>query len=458
MANKNPLIVFTGLAVAAVAGVLGVTRERWAGDTAQPVALSQPAGSTAVETGSSTSGQSTVTQAAPAETAVTPAAPAEVAAAPAVPQAASSATPTEQPAVAAAQPEAPAVAQPEAPATETPPAAAPAAAPAAPQQVASAQPAAEPAPAQPVFAPAAPVVPTFDTVRVEKTGEAVIAGRAEPNAQVVVLLDGQQVGSTTATADGSFVVVPEKALPPGSGALTIQAKTANEVAALKSDQQVAIMVPEGAAKLPLVAVMTPGAPTKVLQKPAADQDDAAHVTLDAIDYDAQGNILFSGKAAPGAALRLYVDNQALTDTGAGPDGAWTVSSAAIEPGNHMVRVDALDAAGKVTARVELPFTREAASAVAQAETPDAAAPAGTDQPKKGKVVIQPGNNLWRIARVIYGDGRRYTEIFDANKDLIKDPDRIYPGQVFATPKVVPPESIDPARRAPLQPDEAASAQ
>lgn len=446
MANKNPLIVFTGLAVAAVAGVLGVTRERWAGDATQPVALSQPAGSTAVETSSGTSGQSNVAQTAPAETAATPAAPAEVAAAPAAPQPASPAAPAEQPAVAAAQPEAPA-------------AEAPAAAPAAPQQVASAQPAAEPAPAQSVVAaPAAPVVPTFDTVRVEKTGEAVIAGRAEPNAQVVVLLDGQQIGATTATADGSFVVVPDKALPAGSGALTIQSKTASETAALKSDQQVAVMVPEGAAKLPLVAVMTPGAPTKVLQKPAAEQADAAHVTLDAIDYDAQGNILFSGKAAPGAALRLYVDNQALTDTGAGTDGAWSVSSSAIEAGNHMVRVDALDAAGKVTARVELPFTREAASAVAQVEAPDAAAPAGTDQPKKGKVVIQPGNNLWRIARVIYGDGRRYTEIFDANKDLIKNPDRIYPGQVFATPKVVPPESIDPARRAPLQSDEAASAQ
>lgn len=438
MANKNPLIVFTGLAVAAVAGVLGVTRERWAGDATQPVALSQPAGSTAAETSSGTAGQSTVTQTAPAETAVTPAAPAEVAAAPA----ASPAAPAEQPAVAAAQPEAPA-------------AEAPAAAPAAQQQVASAQPAAEPAPAQPVVAPAAPVVPTFDTVRVEKTGEAVIAGRAEPNAQVVVLLDGQQIGSTTATADGSFVVVPDKALPAGSGALTIQSKTASETVALKSDQQVAVMVPEGAAKLPLVAVMTPGAPTKVLQKPAAEQADASHVTLDAIDYDAQGNILFSGKAAPGAALRLYVDNQALTDTGAGADGAWSVSSAAIEPGNHMVRVDALDAGGKVTARVELPFTREAASAVAQAEAPDAAAPA---EPKKGKVVIQPGNNLWRIARVIYGDGRRYTEIFDANKELIKNPDRIYPGQVFATPKVVPPETIDPAQRTPLQTDEAASAQ
>jgi nucleoid-associated protein YgaU len=75
-----------------------------------------------------------------------------------------------------------------------------------------------------------------------------------------------------------------------------------------------------------------------------------------------------------------------------------------------------------------------------------------------RIVIQPGNNLWRIARVIYGDGRRYTEIFDANKELIKNPNRIYPGQVFATPKVVPPETIDPAQRTPLQSDEAASAQ
>ena len=75
------------------------------------------------------------------------------------------------------------------------------------------------------------------------------------------------------------------------------------------------------------------------------------------------------------------------------------------------------------------------------------------QPRKGRVVIQPGNNLWRIARVIYGQGVEYTTIYEANKELIRNPDLIYPGQIFSTPDVVPPEEIDPKRRKPLSAEE-----
>ena len=48
--------------------------------------------------------------------------------------------------------------------------------------------------------------------------------------------------------------------------------------------------------------------------------------------------------------------------------------------------------------------------------------------------MQPGNSLWRIARRNYGEGPRYTVIYQANKERIKDPDLIYPGQVFVVPK------------------------
>ncbi len=46
---------------------------------------------------------------------------------------------------------------------------------------------------------------------------------------------------------------------------------------------------------------------------------------------------------------------------------------------------------------------------------------------------QPGQNLWRIARSTYGRGVRYTVIYAANRDTIRDPRLIYPGQVFAVP-------------------------
>ncbi len=52
----------------------------------------------------------------------------------------------------------------------------------------------------------------------------------------------------------------------------------------------------------------------------------------------------------------------------------------------------------------------------------------------GKAIIRRGDNLWTIARRVYGRGIRYTTIYDANTAQIRDPDRIYPGQVFDLPQ------------------------
>ncbi len=73
------------------------------------------------------------------------------------------------------------------------------------------------------------------------------------------------------------------------------------------------------------------------------------------------------------------------------------------------------------ARVESPFSR-----VAQADT-------GLSL-REGSVVVQPGNSLWRIARRVYGEGMRYSVIYEANLGQIRDPDLIYPGQIFTLPE------------------------
>jgi nucleoid-associated protein YgaU len=85
----------------------------------------------------------------------------------------------------------------------------------------------------------------------------------------------------------------------------------------------------------------------------------------------------------------------------------------------MLRADELGADGKVAARAETRFQRDSMVAFA---------------PGQNIVVVQPGNSLWRIARRVYGDGVRFTTIYDANREQIGDPDLIFPGQVFAVPK------------------------
>jgi nucleoid-associated protein YgaU len=149
-------------------------------------------------------------------------------------------------------------------------------------------------------------------------------------------------------------------------------------------------------------------------------DSKAPVALDTVDYDDKGDVVFSGKAKPGEKVQVYVDNKLVGIAAAGTDGRWTLRpTTPVKPGNHDIRVDKVAETGKVLARIELTFVR---------------AKPFTSLPNQTVVIIQPGNNLWRIASKVYGDGLRYTEIFQANADQIRNADLIYPGQVFGLPK------------------------
>ncbi len=47
--------------------------------------------------------------------------------------------------------------------------------------------------------------------------------------------------------------------------------------------------------------------------------------------------------------------------------------------------------------------------------------------------VQKGESLWKIAEKHYGSGAKYMVIFEANRPMLSDPDKIYPGQVLRIP-------------------------
>lgn len=280
-----------------------------------------------------------------------------------------------------------------------------------------------PATEQPASAPEAKAedksIPTFDIVRVERDGSTVVAGRALPGAKVSIMANGQVVGTATADNNGEWVAVLETPLKPGNIEITLSA-TNPDGSVKNSVQTVAVSVPEHLDKPALVVMSEPGKASRVLQGPGVPSD-AGSLILETVDYDKDGNLIISGKADPGASVRVYVGGKVVGDAVANAKGLWELRpTVSIAPGQYTLRVDQLDKAGKVVARIELPFERGEPGAVREAL-------------KQGKVVIQPGNNLWNIARDIYGSGLNYTVIYEANKGQIRDPDLIYPGQIFATP-------------------------
>jgi nucleoid-associated protein YgaU len=55
------------------------------------------------------------------------------------------------------------------------------------------------------------------------------------------------------------------------------------------------------------------------------------------------------------------------------------------------------------------------------------------QPKIATTVVSRGDSLWRISRVTYGEGMHYAVVYKANQAQIRNPNRIYPGQIFVLP-------------------------
>lgn len=278
--------------------------------------------------------------------------------------------------------------------------------------------------------PGAGAAPEFDIVRVSPTGETVVAGRASPGSEVTIMSGETVLGSAKADSRGEWVILPEKPLAPGNHQLGLVARAEGQQPTSSKDV-VVVVVPEpsrdiagreGEAAGQALALAVPregeGAAT-VLQAPGANEglsDD--ELQLGSVDYGEDGDVTIGGRAEPGADLQVYLDNRLLGTTRADETGRWSLSpETTVAEGLHDLRVDQVGEGGKVEARVETPFQRTQLA----------------DWPAQQVVVVQPGNSLWRLARRMYGQGVRYTVIYEANRDQIADPDLIYPGQVFVVP-------------------------
>ena len=166
---------------------------------------------------------------------------------------------------------------------------------------------------------------------------------------------------------------------------------------------------------------------KIVSKAPASAENPK-IFLDTISYDDDGALTLAGRGVPSGLVRLYLNNAVIGETTTDALGAWSYDASAIEPGVYTLRIDQLNAdASKVLARMETPFKREARSKL-QEQLSAAESPA-----RINVVTVQPGNTLWGISRERYGQGILYVQVFEANRDKIRDPDLIYPGQIFNLP-------------------------
>ena len=346
---------------------------------------------------------------------------------------------------------------------------------------------AEATPVEPATAESAsepdPAAPSFDVVRVDAEGNTLIAGRAEPNSTLRIILDDTVIKEVEVDGTGMFTAL--LTLDPSDTPRVMQLATGDDAQIASAENViiapvaraaeapeadvVAEAMPADAAATEMVAAaetgkkpdataMTAPDPTAVttaepasaeaapgtapavllateagidVLQPGGDAPDlVSDIALDAITYDPSGEVTLSGRGTGQGYVRVYLDNAPIQTQRIEESGRWKAPLPEVESGVYTLRIDEVNDEGVVVSRVETPFKREEPKTIAELGT-GAAPESGI---RLSLVTVQPGNTLWGIASRNYGEGILYVRVYEANKDRIRDPDLIYPGQVFEVPQ------------------------
>ncbi|MEL6476550.1 MAG: LysM peptidoglycan-binding domain-containing protein [Pseudomonadota bacterium] len=241
--------------------------------------------------------------------------------------------------------------------------------------------------------------------------------QAETDTRAVDLARANPAAPTAGALDAGAPSRPaiQSAAAAGSGPTVPRAPAETQV--LSDEVLILPAEKDGAAP---VLVRTGGGEGALLQPAPLDRSG---VRLDRISYAEGGDVDLSGRAVTGNKVRIYINAKLAGVAEVVPPGVWTAELPVVRAkAAQLLRFDEIGQGGDVVSRIETPFT------YAQADGPKTLT--------QREVEIARGDYLWRIAERYYGEGIRYSLIFSANSDLIRDPDLIYPGQVFTVPELV----------------------
>jgi len=343
----------------------------------------------------------------------------------------------------------------------------------------------------------APVSPEPTQIAAAQTGDAsdpatITATQGAPAASVsaqpaaTIAADAGVVPQPTPSTDARTHAVIEPAAPVVASSEPVQSVAITSDPTAARPAQVAVSTPEPslpsspdlsadpvtellaqAEPMPTAFLVRGSGEVEVLDRAPQVMDN---VVIDSISYSAQGDVQIAGRSAsalPTSNLRIYLNNEPIAVVRS-ERGDWASDLPHVDPGVYTLRVDQLSDAGQVVSRFETPFQREDPDRVAAAQSqttvaaptavasatqaapmvtasapeavqdlatraPTAADPAPAPVPPVSLITVQPGHTLWAISNERYGAGELYVVIYRANRNQIRDPDLIYPGQVFALP-------------------------
>ncbi|MEM9330950.1 MAG: LysM peptidoglycan-binding domain-containing protein [Pseudomonadota bacterium] len=263
--------------------------------------------------------------------------------------------------------------------------------------------------------PAKPVL--IEAADIEK-GRVFIAGTGEAGGRVNIYLDSKFLGSTEIGSNGAFLYEGNHDIATGRYDIRADMTKGSSPKVLAR------------AEVLLIHDAEPETEIASAEPEKADEPVAPSVAQDQTSLTAQVE-----STSEAAAATTSSEGTALKDPTAENPSDTTQTAEATEVETEIA---ATQPATSQAVQPE-PQVAQEVEAVEEAGSADVETAAASEPEKKeirtgSAVIIRRGDNLWRIARRNYGDGIRYTTIFEANRDQIRDPDLIYPGQVFKVPE------------------------
>ena len=242
----------------------------------------------------------------------------------------------------------------------------------------------------------APAV-TIDTISYNSNGDVILGGRGQAGNFVRIYLDNQPIATSEIAADGYWAVELSDIEP---GIYTLRIDELNPAGDVVSRAETPFKREAAEELAELMAVETEA------EEPRVDVRSESAVVAKVEAEEAQ----------PLAVLQV--------ETETAPEKTLAQAVTQVEV-NVQPEVATLDG--------QVEQSSNGGSAVVE-ELPAETAPALRAPSKKFRVrTVQPGSTLWAIAKESYGAGIEYFKVFEANKERIRDPDLIYPGQVFEIP-------------------------
>ena len=253
----------------------------------------------------------------------------------------------------------------------------------------------QPQPAAPAAdaAQATSGAPTFDVLRVEPDGSAVVAGKAQPGSKLEILSNGKVIAQTTIDGSGDFAAVFDNPLPPGDHELVLRSTDASGKAT-QSEEVATVSVPNGKAGELLAMVSKPGEASRVLAMPeaapsalqppqaaqpgqsataaatttpapaastpapsAAAAPLTSTVQVTAVEFEGS-KIFVAGSAPAASSVRALVDDKEIGKSTTEASGHFVIEgNVDLSVGSHIITVEELNADGTVKVRVRVPFER-----------------------------------------------------------------------------------------------------